>query len=135
MAFPIWINRVYRHPEAIVGRLYANDNPLCYSLELPWRDNANNISCIPVGSYNGTIRTDGDKGWRIELASVPKRTHVQLHVGNYTTDILGCILLGMELGLNEIKGGTSNPARLLLKQAYEDAQSPSDITVRITGYP
>jgi hypothetical protein len=104
-------------------------------LELPWKDNANNISCIPVGSYQGTIRTDGNKGWRIELVSVPDRTNVQLHVGNYTTDILGCILLGMELSLNEIKGGTSNPARLALKQAYEDAQSPSDIMVRFTGYP
>ncbi|MGH3515775.1 MAG: DUF5675 family protein [Pseudonocardiaceae bacterium] len=63
MAFEVWINRVYAHSASVIGVLYANDAQLCYTLELPWKDNQNNTSCIRVGSYTGTIRTDGNKGW------------------------------------------------------------------------
>ncbi len=133
MAFDIWINRVYAHTQSMVGALYANNERVCYTLELPWRDNQNNISCIPVGNYVGSIRTDGNKGWRIELAAVPNRTHVQLHVGNYPSDVLGCILVGLGWSTNSVT--SSDAARVKLKQAYESAGSPSDIRVTITGYP
>ena len=133
MAFEIWINRVYAHTESVIGVLYANDTQLCYTLELPWKDNQNNISCIPVGSYTGTIRTDGNKGWRIELVGVPNRGNVQIHVGNYPSDILGCILVGLAWSTNMVT--SSDAARLNLKKAYEDAGSPLGIKVKFTGYP
>ena len=133
MAFEIWINRVYAHSGSIIGVLYANDDQVCYSLELPWKDNQSNVSCVPVGTYAGKIRTDGTKGWRIELESVPNRTYVELHVGNFPGEIQGCVLLGLEWTENSVK--SSGLARLQLEQAYGDAGSPSDITVKFTGYP
>ena len=133
MAFEIWINRVYSHSGSIIGVLYANDDQLCYSLELPWKDNQSNVSCVPVGTYPGKIRTDGTKGWRIELESVPNRTFVELHVGNFPGEIQGCVLLGLEWSENSVS--SSGPAQLKLEQAYEGAGSPSDITVKFTGYP
>jgi hypothetical protein len=133
MAFEIWINRVYAQTGSIIGVLYADDAQLCFTLELPWKDNKNDVSCIPVGTYAGTIRTDGTKGWRIELDSVPDRTHVELHVGNYPSNSIGCVLLGMDWAPNTVT--SSDAARVNLEHAYEDAGSPSDITVKITGYP
>jgi hypothetical protein len=133
MAFEIWINRVYAHPQSIVGVLYANNNQLCYSLELPWKDNQNNISCVPVGSYRAITRADGNLGWRIELLLVPNRTRVELHVGNYPSNSIGCVLLGMAWAPNSVTSSVA--ARIKLKQAYEDAGSPSGIMVKIDGYP
>src|SRR5271166_3801664 len=40
---------------------------ICNGLELPWRGNNNEISSIPAGLYEGFVRTDGLRGWRIEL--------------------------------------------------------------------
>ena len=65
------------------------------TLELPWKDNANNISCIPVGEYDAFKRVSPGRGTEVvELKDVPNRRHIQIHTGNYNTDILGCILVG-----------------------------------------
>ena len=50
MAFEIWINRVYANTGSNIGRVYASGDALCYSLELPWKDNQSNVSCVLVGS-------------------------------------------------------------------------------------
>jgi hypothetical protein len=52
---------------------------------------------FPVGA---NIRTDGNKGWRIELQDVPNRPLVQIHVGNFTNDIEGCILIGTKVDID-----------------------------------
>jgi len=41
----------------------------CYSLELPWKDNQQNISCIPAGKYTGYLQ-----GQRAVLCSRPTIT-------------------------------------------------------------
>lgn len=131
MAFEIMINRTYKQMNSAIGRLSVNGTELCWTLELPWKDNQNNVSCIPVGFYTGTIRTDGTKGWRIELMGVPNRTNVQIHVGNYPSDVQGCILVGTDWTGNMVSN--SNDARANLKKAYEDAGSPMDIKVTVIG--
>lgn len=129
MAFEIIVDRLYRHSKSIIGKMYVNGEELCYTLELPWKDNKKNVSCIPTGTYGGFIRTDGTRGWRIELKAVPGRGNIQIHVGNYPSDILGCILVGMGYTTNMVT--QSKAARDKLKKAYEDAGSPADITITI----
>ena len=66
------------------------------TLELPWLENKKNISCIPAGSYwmeKYQSPTKG-RGTVFQFSNVPGRSNVQMHKGNYYTDVLGCILPG-----------------------------------------
>lgn len=68
---------------------------ICQALELAYRNDINDISAVPKGDYSGFIRTDGPRGWRIELAGTGERKNIQIHVGNRPKDTIGCILPGM----------------------------------------
>lgn len=70
--------------------------PLCVALERPWKGNERCVSCVPRGHYTCERVTYGKhKGlWR--LLSVEGRTAIDIHVGNYVRNSLGCILLGKE---------------------------------------
>lgn len=67
----------------------------CRTLELPWRDNQKNISCIPPGVYK-VVYTFSPKfiKYTYEIKSVPNRSGIRIHSGNFFFDIAGCILLG-----------------------------------------
>lgn len=66
----------------------------CATLELPWKDNANDISCIPAGLYNCKKYKSSKHGWCVAIMGVTNRTLVRIHRGNFTKEILGCILVG-----------------------------------------
>ncbi|MDD5343445.1 MAG: DUF5675 family protein [Smithella sp.] len=69
-----------------------NRTPLCDSLELPWLQNKQNISCIP-GNRTYICKYNLEKN-RFEILNVPDRTDVQIHIGNQLSEIKGCILVG-----------------------------------------
>lgn len=83
------------------GKLYFSGGGRIISLdtiELPWKGNARNISCIPKGTY--LVKTTFSrkyKRWMWEITGVPNRSGVRIHSGNYYFDIEGCILLGLKL--------------------------------------
>lgn len=67
------------------------------TLELPWKNNQNRISCIPLGFY--ICRWTYSKGLKketYEVQAVPKRAGIRIHSGNFHRQILGCILLGSQ---------------------------------------
>lgn len=76
------------------------------TLELPWRDNRSNISCIPPGEYHVEIRLSNKYGRVYWVRHVPNRTYILIHSGNYAGDkskgfkshVMGCILLGKKSG-------------------------------------
>lgn len=78
----------------------------CYSMELPWRDNQRNISCIPEGNYPAHIRISPKFGRVYWILEVPERAYILIHSGNWAGDITkglkthtyGCILLGKYSG-------------------------------------
>lgn len=72
-------------------------NMVCYSLELPWKDNKRNISCIPKGTYKCTLYNSTKFGKVYKVLDVHGRTGILIHVGNYNSQIKGCILLGNDL--------------------------------------
>lgn len=76
----------------------AGANFSCQTLELPWLNNAPNISCIPVGVY-AVKRTFSPKflKYTYEVQGVPKRSGIRIHSANYYTDIQGCVALGSGL--------------------------------------
>lgn len=70
----------------------------CKTLELPWKENKRNISCIPKGSYIVRKRKAEESPSRaydhFMVQDVPNRSYILWHAGNYNTDIKGCILMG-----------------------------------------
>lgn len=69
------------------------------TLELPNKGNAHNISCIPEGTYlvEKCKPTAKRKYEYFHILNVPDRNAILMHPGNYTRDILGCILPGEHL--------------------------------------
>lgn len=88
----ITIRRWY-HKEWVEGILHYKDFR-CRTLELPWRDNQNNVSCVVPGTYEGFKRLSPSNGNVIELRDVPGRTFIQLHSGSYLRNTRGCLLVG-----------------------------------------
>lgn len=65
------------------------------TLELSWKNNQRDISCIPKGTYDVEY-TFSPKFMRYtyEIKNVPGRSGIRIHKGNYFNQIQGCILLG-----------------------------------------
>lgn len=77
------------------------------SLELPWRDNAINVSCIPCGIYTCEFAWSTKRlRFVYWVRDVLPRTSIQMHSANYAGDVTqgfksnvkGCIALGMTRG-------------------------------------
>lgn len=76
---------------------------LCKTLELPWRDNQHDISCIPQGTYQCKWMFSPVHNCDLyHVIAVPDRGSVEIHVGNWAGDVSkgfksnskGCILVG-----------------------------------------
>lgn len=94
------INRFYKHStKGTLGEVYINKKFFCYSLELPDRNNAVNISCIPGNiSYDCDLVNSPKFGEVYEVKNVYNRTNILIHVANFLSDIKGCIALGLDYG-------------------------------------
>jgi len=76
------------------------------TIELPWKDNRRNVSCIPAGVYDCSRTHSGKFGVVYEVMHVPGRSGILIHAGNvagdtakgFRTDVEGCILVGMSRG-------------------------------------
>lgn len=95
-----------------IGRLTYNGEHF-YTVERPWLDNRQNISCIPTGYYK-LVRVNspkfGPNTW--EVANVSGRTHILIHAGNTSpADVIGCIALGMGL-FAQLQGVSSSKAAI-----------------------
>ena len=86
------------------GKLMADDGTwVCDTLELPWLDNAHDVSCIPAGSYVCVLKYSPVHGKDLYwVTGVPDRPDIEIHIGNYVVpipehphpDSKGCILVG-----------------------------------------
>jgi hypothetical protein len=78
------------------GELYNGDKLVCKMLELPWRDNAKNISCIPPGRYEVDYLPESASGRynsvylvndAMQLVQqVVSRDGILIHMGNWAGD-------------------------------------------------
>ena len=66
----------------------------CKTLELPWKNNKRNISCIPEGTYEVKKRYSEKYKNHFHILNVPDRAYILIHSGNYYTHTKGCILVG-----------------------------------------
>lgn len=113
------------------GLLYAGGNHIGYTMEDPWNNNENNVSCIPVGTYDTDVRPAKDSPSRnydhMILRDVPARSYILWHVGNDEQDTEGCILPGKTA--HEDMVGHSQKAFNKMMSIAKEAES---ITTKIT---
>ena len=66
--------------------------PLCYTIELPWRNNEQKKSCIPAGVYTVTKRYSQKFKWHLHINNVPGRSLILMHpANNAEIELQGCI--------------------------------------------
>jgi hypothetical protein len=145
--FRIFIQREERWQDlmdlsnCILGKLYVvqefpsigppAENPVGSTLELPWRNNLNDISRIPAGAYHAKTRADGHLGWRIQLEPETGRELVEIHIGNFPKNSIGCILLGNGRSASDgcsVLG--SGAAMKDLKSRYGSTERPIEIVIK-----
>ncbi len=97
------------------GKLFINNVFCCYTIELPWRNNQSNISCIPTGSYPLVERSTKKRGTHLLVKNVPNRSLILIHpANNALTQLLGCIA-----PVTNITGeGTGTQSRKACQQVY-----------------
>lgn len=67
----------------------------CKTLELPWKENQRNVSCIPAGTYPMKYENSPRFGRMLwELYDTPNRSEIKIHAANYVEQLNGCIALG-----------------------------------------
>lgn len=105
----IALRRLSTGDDGTVGEIVADGRRVCFTLELPWRDNASGVSCIPPGNYDVRYlarSTSGKYHDVYHVSGVPGRGGILIHGGNFAgdrtlgmrSDVLGCVLPGRRLG-------------------------------------
>lgn len=128
------------HDDGTFGVLSLPNGSTFMTLELPWRDNKPQISCIPPGTYKAKRRQTTRFGFAFEILNVKGRSGILIHGGTYagSTDkeqkanSQGCILLGTRRGHN---------GRQKMITGYKEAMSAfydamgnhTQCTIEITG--
>ena len=123
------------------GKLTDSEHTLlAYSIELPWRNNQQNISCIPVGRYLCKWTwSPAFRRYMYLVTDVPGRSGIRIHKGSYAgatdygfrADFLGCISFGRgytQLGKQVILHTTAVTIADL-----EDALGKKDFWLNIVG--
>lgn len=92
------------------GVLLNEDNVrLCFTIELPWKDNKPNVSCIPTGVYKCDYTySPAFKRNMYIVQNVKGRSGIRIHKGNVAGDISlglrsdfkGCIGLGSGMAVS-----------------------------------
>jgi hypothetical protein len=144
------LTRTRTGDEGTFGRLVTDTGFVCFTGELPWRDNARKRSCIPPGRYICTWRHSELHGdcYHVEGAPVPWnpawRTGIEIHAANwmgdvalmnpatgkpYVCELLGCIAPGT--GIETLCGQRAVIAsqRALRELENELAREPFELTV------
>ncbi len=85
------LHRAY-FKEGTNGALFNSDRFLCYTIELPWKDNKRNVSCIPEGQYEIEPRFSKRFKHHLILKDVKDRSFILFHPANDALkELQGCI--------------------------------------------
>ncbi len=107
----IKLQRTY-FPNGTNGKLECEGKFICYTIELPWKENEKRVSCIPEGKYFIKKRCSNKFKWHLEVTNVVNRSLILFHpANNALLELNGCIapvtkLSGTGLGLMSRKAFT-----------------------------
>lgn len=126
------IVRTYE-PKQTIGEFLIDGVEFCKTLELKWLDNTRSKSCIPEGTYKVVKRLAHEKRKydHFHVLNVPNRSYILIHTGNYSSQILGCILVG-DRHIDMNKDGLLDVANstITLKKLYDLMPDSFELTIR-----
>ncbi|GFD80912.1 hypothetical protein KUL118_37740 [Tenacibaculum sp. KUL118] len=130
------LHRAY-FKEGTNGTLFSSSKYLCQTIELPWRNNQRNISCIPEGRYEIQPRFSRKFKHHLILKNVANRSFILIHPANDAQrDLEGCIapvtyLSGIGKGLH-----SRDAMQKLLSLVYQakDRKESIYITIKSVNY-
>ena len=115
----IKIHRINQDKNQTLGTCTVLDhnNKLVFTslaLERGWRNNENNVSCIPAGVYTCKLEYSNKFNKMLwEIKDVPNRAECKFHAANYWNQLNGCVALGLRV-------------RNLNADAYDDITNSGD---------
>lgn len=100
------IQRTGEESGGMWGKLSCKEAGLeLLTLERPWLQNANGVSCIPAGTYNVRATVSARFGRIMYLVEgVSERDGIRIHPANFPCELQGCIALGTSIGRTAAKG-------------------------------
>lgn len=103
-------------PEGTNGSLMHSGLLICSCIELPWRENRHQVSCIPEGRYLLVKRYSPHFQWHFEVKDVPDRDLILIHPANDAElELKGCIAPVTNL----VGAGKGLQSRLALERLKE----------------
>lgn len=79
-----------------LGILVTGTTYICDILELPWKENEINVSCIPEGGYIIQASSTPHFEECIVVKDVPGRKAILMHAANQVHELRGCIAPGVK---------------------------------------
>lgn len=91
-------------PTETLGSWMVNDVCQAKTMELPWKQNQHNVSCIPEGMYTIVKELTSLKHEypHFRILNVPDRNGILVHKITYVSGLLGCI--GVGLAFKDLNG-------------------------------
>lgn len=108
-----------------------------FTLELPWKENKRNVSCIPEGEYKIRPFHSDTHGYCFEIYNVVNRDLIRMHSANsvrenyqdpyiktkvWRCQLRGCVAPGMKLrldGIIEHSGDAMNILRKIIRDEMD----------------
>ena len=80
------------HPEGTNGKILFAGCLIVRTIELPWKDNLPQVSCIPEGRYQLAKRWNPRFNRHLQCLDVPEREAILIHPANDAMhELKGCI--------------------------------------------
>jgi hypothetical protein len=98
------------------------------TIELPWKSNQKDISCIPNGNFMVTKINSPKHGNCFGITGVPEREDIEIHSANTADQLEGCIAVGLSWGYMEGKRAVFN-SRIALKNLLDAMPKSTCITI------
>ena len=127
----IKITRTQETANCTFGLIELDGLHIGVTLELPWLNNQNNISCIPLGNYKCNRHSSLKFGTVWEIMNVANRNEILIHAGNLPHETHGCVLVGAARGIvNKEKGiiSSKDTLKILMDMTRNEAELDIEIT-------
>ena len=70
------------YPAGTNGKIQYQNRLMMYSIELPWKDNLAQVSCIPEGRYELVKRWSPKFNRHLQVMNVSQRENILIHPAN-----------------------------------------------------